>query len=57
MSFGDFGGAKLKLEVDEQKFFILRMIDGVRHKIWRDKQGVEHCDLFPETEEERERKN
>lgn len=53
MSFGDFGGAKLKLEVDEQKFFILRMIDGVRHKIWRDKQGVEHCDPFPETEEER----
>ncbi len=53
MGFGNLGGGKIKLEIDESKFFILRMIDGVRHKIWRDKEGVEHCDPFPETEEER----
>ena len=46
-------GAKLKLTIDNTKVFILRTIDGVRHKIWQDKDGKEHCDPFPETEEER----
>ena len=46
-------GGELKLTIDDTKIFILRMIDGKRHKIWRDKDGKEHCDPFPETEEER----
>ena len=53
--FGDSGTGKLKFTINEQKFYILRVIDGVRHKIWRDEEGKEHCDPFPETEEERKK--
>jgi len=48
-------GGQLKLTIDDTKIFILRMIDGVRHKIGVDKDGKEYCVPFPETEEERKR--